>query len=293
MISYLLYLYAETPVHAGADTSVGVVDNPIQRESTTGFPVVWGQSLKGALRDAARTACPDDVVALFGSEVDTPGDKDRGALLVGDARVVTLPVATLTRTFAWTTSRLVLSRLTRTWQRLGMHTLEVPDVAGDGVGASDRWKGEHALGDLVCDIAHSDTATAWAERIASDALPNNVAGFDTFTKKLAEDLVVMSDHAFGYTIEHATEVLPRIALDNAKAVTGGPFYAEYLPTDTVLASTLTLRPGRTAQETESLEQAVEALFTSQLLQVGGDETLGKGLLWSRLHKAVDEKAGEA
>jgi len=36
----LLYLYAETPVHAGSGTSLGIVDLPIQRERTTGYPIM-------------------------------------------------------------------------------------------------------------------------------------------------------------------------------------------------------------------------------------------------------------
>ena len=56
MTQYLLYLYAESPVHTGAADSVDVLDLPVQREAATGYPVIWGQSLKGALRQAADDA---------------------------------------------------------------------------------------------------------------------------------------------------------------------------------------------------------------------------------------------
>ena len=55
----LLFLYAETPVHAGADTGLGALDLPIQREVTTGLPIIKGESLKGALRERLRPVVED------------------------------------------------------------------------------------------------------------------------------------------------------------------------------------------------------------------------------------------
>ena len=51
--SAMLYLYVETPLHAGSGSSVGVVDLPIQRERVTGYPVVQASGLKGKLRSEA------------------------------------------------------------------------------------------------------------------------------------------------------------------------------------------------------------------------------------------------
>ena len=67
----------------------------------------------------------------------------------------------------------------------------------------------------------------------------------------------------------------------------GPFYSEYLPAETILAASLTLRrpTGRDSAtgDHEKQRQALKKLLHGQLLQVGGDETLGKGLVWGRLH----------
>jgi CRISPR-associated protein Cmr4 len=48
----MLFLYTETPLHAGSGTSLGIVDLPIQRERTTGYPMIQASGLKGCLRDA-------------------------------------------------------------------------------------------------------------------------------------------------------------------------------------------------------------------------------------------------
>jgi CRISPR-associated protein Cmr4 len=51
--SEMLYIYVETPLHAGSGSSVGIVDLPIQRERTTHYPVVQASGVKGKLRAEA------------------------------------------------------------------------------------------------------------------------------------------------------------------------------------------------------------------------------------------------
>jgi|CZKV01.1.fsa_nt_gi CRISPR-associated protein Cmr4 len=49
--SRILYLFTRTPLHVGAGASVGAIDQPIQRERHTGFPIIPASSLKGAFAD--------------------------------------------------------------------------------------------------------------------------------------------------------------------------------------------------------------------------------------------------
>ncbi len=51
----ILGLYSVTSVHAGSGAELSVIDLPIQRERHTGFPVIWGQSLKGVLRSTYKS----------------------------------------------------------------------------------------------------------------------------------------------------------------------------------------------------------------------------------------------
>src|SRR6187549_1559082 len=99
MAHRVLVLLAETPVHAGGSESLGVVDLPIQREAATRLPVIWGQSLKGALRDALRAALSEEEdKGIFGSR--PPGDGggagelSRGGVAIGDAQLLLFPAAT-------------------------------------------------------------------------------------------------------------------------------------------------------------------------------------------------------
>ena len=77
-------------------------------------------------------------------------------------------------------------------------------------------------------------------------------------------------------LRECTEQAVRVQLERAKTVKNGPFYSEYLPAETIMAASLTLRgTGDTADNREALR----GLLDGKLLQIGGDETLGKGLMW--------------
>jgi CRISPR-associated protein Cmr4 len=287
---FLLYLYAESPVHTGAAGSADVLDLPVQREATTGYPVIWGQSLKGALRQQAGDS--PWVETMFGSAIGDPaedGGTNPGWLAVGDAQLVAMPVPTLRHTFAWLTSEVALGRLARKYARLGRQTPELPRVGPDaGASASPEWAGERpeVLGPCLVPLgrAPSGPLAAWAERIAADAL-----SWDTmlrpFADKLRTDLVLAGADIVPMLLRECTEQAVRVQLKkDEKTVENGPFYSEYLPAETIMAASLTLRGrGDTPEHTEALR----GLLDTTLLRVGGDETLGKGLMWARLLPGED------
>lgn len=310
----LLFCYAESAIHAGGQESAGVVDLPIQRETTTGLPTMWGQSAKGALRDHARQGHPPwpDVEAVFGSP--PPGSPGAGSdpprpgwLAVGDLRLVAFPVPTLTRTFAWVTSPLLLARLTRQAQLAGIGGLPpVPSgTAGQVAPASAGWGqvgARLAVGEYDLKIADAqEPVTRWAGWLAANALPAqpNAATqreeeqrarapqkepdpFEFFRAKLRADLLLVSDDDLAALTQEHVELLPRVQLEaDAKTVRHGPWYTEYLPAETLLCSMLRdcLPPpsGTGSPRLDSLRERLDG----ELLVTGGDETLGKGLLWLR------------
>jgi CRISPR-associated protein Cmr4 len=297
---YLLYLYAESPVHTGAADSLDVLDLPVQREAATGYPVIWGQSLKGALRQAARDAAhggrggwtASQVTTIFGSEVgDQAGDGGTtpGLLAVGDAQLAAMPVPTLRRTFAWVTSEIALGRLARKYATARRATPEGPSVGPDqGKAADTAWTGPsgEVLGPFVVPIdpAPDEALRAWAGQLAADAVSTG-GPFGSFARKLREDLLLVGSDIMPELLRECTEQSVRVQLGETKTVQNGPFYSEYLPAETILAASLTLRPpgGSGAAERHSQHQEVlRALLHDRLLQVGGDETLGKGLVRAQL-----------
>ena len=291
MTQYLLYLYAESPVHTGAANSVDVVDLPVQREAATGYPVIWGQSLKGALRQAAHDCDwgKQRVTAVFGSEVGDPGENGGttpGTLAVGDAQLVAMPVPTLRHTFAWLTSDVALGRLARKYKVLRLAG-ELPDLPSIGVdraiGSSQAWTGtSEVLGPFVVPFgsAPSEPLKAWAGKVASDALGWDDV-FRPFADKLRADLVMAGSELVPVLLRECTEQAVRVQLERGTKTVkeGALFYSEYLPAETIMAASLTLSGDG---DTEANRAELARLLDGNLLQFGGDETLGKGLMWTRL-----------
>ncbi len=297
MTELLLYLYAESPVHTGAADSSDVLDLPVQREKATGYPVIWGQSLKGALRQAARDAGwgRDRVVAVFGSDVEDQGAGNPttpGVLAVGDAQLVAMPVPTLRSTFAWLTTDIALARLARKYTTLQRPALPVPEVSRDeGRAACDEWMGSasEVLGPCLVRLgsAADERLSAWADLLARDAVGSE-AGFAPFADKLLKDLIMAGSDLAPILLTECTEQAVRVQLAaDSKTVQNGPFYSEYLPAETILAAALTLRP---RGDSDANRAALKDLVDGRLLRIGGDETLGKGLMWGRLLTAGAQDA---
>ena len=132
MTTKLLYLFTRTPLHVGAGSSVGAIDQPIVRERHTGFPIIPASSLKGSFADQWPTGIThnvrlktrkekdqviieevSDAAWLFGS--DEAGDtlSAAGALLFGEARLLAFPIRSAKGSFAWITSPTLLRRAVR------------------------------------------------------------------------------------------------------------------------------------------------------------------------------------
>ena len=295
MKDLLAFFYTESPLHAGASENEGIIDLPIQREAHTRYPTVYGQSLKGALRQAAEEHgewSGQDVIEVFGSPVGQGGPTTPGLLSVGDAQLVALPVPTLHRTFAWVTSVIALGRLARKYRSSDVLPVpELPEEPGEALSSGHGWRGEQAFGPLVLAVdgtganEQNRMLGAWAEKIRSDAFAQEDA-FAPFSKKFARDLVLVNSDAMTALVQECTEVSVRVQLGTDKTVENGPFHSEYLPAETVLASVLTLRGAQGAADPSPDHVRLLTLLLhgtgTVLHQIGGDETLGKGLVWTRL-----------
>lgn len=295
MDATLLFAYAESPLHHGGSESLGVIDLPIQRESTTGIPTIWGQSAKGALRQHATSDPrwkPDQVTAVFGSEVPgdggTEGQLSAGWLAVGDFRLVALPVPTLEHTFAWATSPLLLSRLARVAGLAGITGLPPVPMVGTGavLAKGDQWAITGncpglVIADYVLNAVHDGHASEWGTWLADNGLPGLPEGdeqqdvFTYFRNKLRTDLLIVGDDDMVILAKECTEIVARVQLSASKTVSNGPWYTEYLPTETLLVSFM-----RRCSPKGNMPE-LKALLDRELLVAGGNETVGKGLMWLR------------
>jgi CRISPR-associated protein Cmr4 len=136
----------------------------------------------------------------------------------------------------------------------------------------------------VVDGRNVDELAAW---IVKSLLPDSAA-YAASRERFPKQLVVASNDIFTHFSRYATEVVARIALDyGSKTVKKGAlFYQEQLPAESLGYSVLLMNESRAGGEdksssTESLQKLCDILkFTT--LQVGGDETTGKGFCAVRL-----------
>ena len=116
-----VFLYAVTPVHLGAGTATGVIDNPIQRERHTHHPSFAGSGIKGAVRHAFGQLCNGthqdrpirELISLFFGPASQESDLHAGAVSFGDAQLVAFPVRSLKNGYVYATCPHALSRAER------------------------------------------------------------------------------------------------------------------------------------------------------------------------------------
>jgi CRISPR-associated protein Cmr4 len=159
MKSLPFLLHALSPLHAGTGHAADVIDLPIARYKATGIPFVPGSSIKGVLRDARQSIDREKTEAVFGPSDDPAAHA--GALVVGDARLLALPVRSFRGTFAWTTSPLLLTLAKRDLEEAG---LPIPSITGRGAqyakGSCCVHEGRLYLEDLDLPATESKEATA-------------------------------------------------------------------------------------------------------------------------------------
>jgi CRISPR-associated protein Cmr4 len=193
-----VFLYAVSPVHVGAGSAVGVIDNPIQRERHTRHPSIAGSGIKGALRHGfeALGGKKEFVDRLFGPDSQS-GELHAGAFSFGDAQLVAFPVRSLRGGYVYATCPYALERAKRllamtdvavTWPALG----DVQDGQCRVVNVGLLSGSKLHLEAFEYEGRVSEPLATLASDLASKALPESGA-YDFFRNKLAQDLVVLSD----------------------------------------------------------------------------------------------------
>ncbi len=258
--------------------------------------------IKRTRRDQANA---DDVITqLFGPPQGSSGE-NAGAVSVTDARLLAYPVRSLKGVFAWITCPTVMERFARDvgmTKLVGVPALDklklaVPLTAMLPPGCPCAIDGKHILlEEFKLDVVAGDP-TAWATSVANLLLPKveNHPHYADTVKRFEKQLVVVHDDDFTHFVKYATEVTARIGLDyETKTVKSGAlFYQEFLPTESLFYSVVIVNAARTRREKKD-DPAVEgstlmrnlgdriAAIPNGVLQIGGDETTGKGFCSVRL-----------
>jgi CRISPR-associated protein Cmr4 len=283
-----LFLYCVSPVHMGAGTALGLIDNPIQRERHTEYPIFAGSGLKGALRHGLDW--PSSAVkTVFGPDVRESAEQ-AGAVSLGDAQLVVFPVRSPKRGFVYVTSAMALARAARLLTVAGITTNWSLDPVPEGqcriVNPDLLHNDKVALESFELTVQISPPLRAVSAWLADNALPRSAA-YQFFRDKMRDDLVLLTDEDFGYFVRNATLVEPHVSIDDISgtAKDGGLFYTENLPPESlllapVMASRERRKDGLSAEQVMDLLVKGNGNGTSGIhdrqIQIGGDATTGRG-----------------
>jgi len=291
MQTKLLFIQALSSLQPGTGQGVGVIDQPVSREKATGLPYLPGSTIKGVLRDCWELENILNLEEVFG-QTTKAADPYAGSVSMMDGRLLLLPVRSLAGVFAWVTSPFILNRLIRDCKMCNIQAglpAVVTGLANNQVllTQSPALKltpqiNRVILEDIEIDVAPATTvADGWAGWLANAIQPNDLAWQADFKKRFC----IVSDDVMSYFSESATEVTPRIRIDDDTKTASGQalWYEESLPAETFLVSLAV------AQQVKAAPQIVFdglSKIVKKPVQFGGGATVGKGLCKLYLYDSV-------
>ncbi len=269
----ILGLRAETSIHAGTGQNNGVIDMPIMREVHTGYPCVFGSAVKGAFRAHAEVRRKDlniNVKKVFG---DAGEEGNASNISMTDARLLLLPVRSLTGHFKLVTCPAILERLKRDMKMMGK---------------DKAWRVDVRQGEVLS-IASGHIFLEEFKFAQQAGLPDGlVQSLEAFgMENLKDQLIVMCNDDFAWFAKNATAVTAHIAIENIDKKTGenkkvvkpgALWYEETLPSDALLYTML-------MGKDEHVNSVLGMFDDKPFIQIGGNETVGMG--WCKV-EVLDE-----
>ncbi len=306
----IVFFYCETPLHAGSGTNISHVDLPLQRERHTNYPIIQASGVKGACRDWSEGLYGSDngkrqeIIRVFGPATEQTSDHS-GSLAFTDAQVLLFPVRSFAGGFAWITCPMVLERFRRRLHMLG-EAGEVMEAIAELQPLDDKALtanpcqvalkedgqqiGKVILEDMALeqDVSQTQAIGRLATWLKDNAMPcETVYGY--IKNRLEKSLVVVPDDYFQDFVNLSTEVVTRIRIGETGTVESGALWSqELLLADTLLyslalAKNLPLKNNGRQEAQKSMEFLQNIIREGKILQMGGDETVGRGLVRLRYY----------
>lgn len=314
----LVLYRCETPLHIGSGNEMGVVDLPIQREKHTGFPKMEASGLKGGFRAffeqknvekvnevleqekaLSKKSNSKIIETFFGSENESE-DAKAGGLIFTDGRLLLFPIRAGIDVFRWITCPYVLQRFSRELERYGknneagyidaiLNGIDYEQLSNGTVYQITKEKvkqNEKQTEDISITLGHFSFET---KKLEIEQAKNFISILeivcnkdDYLSQKIQKNIVLVSDELFSYFTEMNTQMDTRICIgDNGVVKDGGLFTEESLPEESILYSFI---DEWKTKEKKVNYSAVKNFYSEvktrnlQWLQLGGDTTIGKGIV---------------
>ena len=269
MINYV-YLYLLSPLHTGGTTQEGNLLG-IARESHTTLPYIPSSSIRGKIRSSVSDRVQR--IQLFGPELDdvqkfaddykkATGKElkqlEQGDIWVGDGSILWLPVPSLSHGIVWISCPMLL----------------------------ERWKRFCSIDDAKVPVEYSTNISNKGRVYLKDAILQDLSDWQEWTSFVPQtsetssikQLLVLPNKHCTTLIQMSLWRQVKIKLDDHKSVQGGFRYEEAIPPDTLMYFPwgITSQANGTAQASQTKFE--DLLSNNQILQIGGQESLGRGFV---------------
>ncbi|MBZ4649365.1 cmr CRISPR-associated ramp protein, Cmr4 family [Thermosipho africanus Ob7] len=271
------FFYAVTQIHAGKGFDVGIVDQPIQREIHTRFPVING--VKGAIRNEISRLINinyNDITQIFGTEFQDNEASEAGKVSFSEGKLAFYPVRSIDRGIVWITCPLILSRLKIAFDVVGLEEFKKL-IEKINISYKEDYKALSTINDSkICleefeqDIEYSEDLMSFVNHL------RNIFPDERLFERFSSNLVILSDEDFSYFVTNSTEVIARIRINPQKRTVdkGALWYEEYIPQDSVLFFISKLL----VNDADYLLKKIDEL-NSKFLNIGGNASIGKGIVY--------------
>jgi len=269
-----LIIFTRTPLHVGIGSSVGAVDLPVRRERHTHHPIIPGSSIKGVIRDAARSRNLDSdmVDDLFGPE-DADNSARAGDISFGEARPLAFPVRSARGSFAYVTCPFILRRYAREADLKDLTDLPDPEDQTCHAGSKVVIENKNTKRVVLEEYAFSHEGIfpeTWQELLLA-------LSEDPVWKEASNRLVLLSDGDFAHFVSSTTEISTQTKIDptTGAVAKGALFNMECVPAETLFSAPVHI-VGRYKARVDAGLELTQLIQDSPILQFGGNSTTGRG-----------------
>lgn len=262
-------MIAETAIHPGSGQAYSVIDLPVAREAATSYPYIAGSSVKGAFRQKIEFE-RDQAFAdqIFGKH------DHAGEIAIADARLLLLPIRSLSGHYRWVTCAYALERLARDMAFVGQ-SFSLPEIKVETETAIVA-KGDKQLFFEELSFKAEQNPTL-IEQLADILHP--MIAWPSLQARLTEQLTILSNDEFAHFARYGLPVTARNVLEDETKKSKNLWYEEMLPADTLMYTLLMSR-----SKSNLLQKLSEHLREHPYIQIGGNETVGQG--WFQLREVA-------
>jgi len=246
-----------TNMHVGSgDINFGVVDNLVQKDAITEFPVIHSSSLKGAFREYFESKFDEDVISyIFGQNPDSSDAKRPGAFAFFEAKLLFRPVRSSEELFFNATSKGILEEFLIMIDSLGV---------------------EFSLRDDIKKLINSAESYVVANKnVILEDIEAKKVDFDLseeFKKLFGKNIAVYPDGEFK---ELSLPFIARNRLENGESK--NLWYEEVVPRFSKFYF-FVQKPDNIKEKDRELIEKFEKLFNeTKLIQLGANKSIGYGV----------------